>query len=127
MAFSLDFKSTALGRGVISASNSYSGTLSLSLDETITNGQTAYEIDIAIDVSKVAAISISSNKAITLKTNSSGSPDNTLTLRAGVPYQWCSDSYDTFKLTTDVTKFYVANSSGASANLLLEGVVDGSP
>lgn len=127
MAFTMTLKSTAAGRGSISAANAYSGTLGISIEETVANGQTAYEIDVAIDVSAVQAFSICSDRAVTVKTNSSGSPANTLNLHAGVPYEWSTNSYDTFKLTTDVAKLFVANSSGAAATLQLEAVVDGSP
>lgn len=52
---------------------------------------------------------------------------DTLTLVANVPYQWTTDSYDTFLLDTDVTKFYVTNSSGVSANLQIKALQDATP
>lgn len=76
----------------------------------------------SIDVSEVQSILIKSDQDITIKTNSSGSPDDTLAIKAGMPYIWITGkSYDTLKLTVDVASIYVTNT--AAANLSIEVLV----
>jgi hypothetical protein len=83
--------------------------------------------NLAITVASVKSIYLCSNKALTLKTNSSGAPDDTLNLVADVPYVWNTDSYDSLLLTVDVTAFYLTNASGAAAILTVEVIEDATP
>ena len=125
--------SIQLNRGIVvggislTKGETCTGSLQLRLDETIATGQTAFEINIAIDISAVKGIFIMSTKNITVKTNSSGSPTDTITLLANQPYLWSPEDDADIIFTGDVTKLYVANASGASATLTLEGVADSSP
>lgn len=107
--------------------NTYSASANCELSETVADSTTNLLMNIAIDVSAVTSFYMCSDKALTVKTNSSGSPDNTIVLKANVPYIWNSDSYDTFKLTADVTKIYVTNASGASAALEIHCLQDSTP
>lgn len=88
----------------------------VSINETLAIG-TNVSMPIAIDISQVRSFLICSSTDMTVKTNSSGSPDNTLTLRAGEPYQWykpnSGTAYDSFKLTADVTVLYLTNAAEA--------------
>jgi hypothetical protein len=52
--------------------------------------------------------------ACTVKTNSSGSPDNTITLAAGVPVAWDTNSPYANPFTANVTKFYITNASAGT-------------
>jgi hypothetical protein len=104
----------------------YTGSLGLTLSEVAPLSATT-EFDFAIDVSAVIAFVLVSNKAATIKTNSSGSPANTLVLKAGVPYVWNIDSYDTFKFTTDITKIFVVIAGAADALIQMEAIVDATP
>lgn len=110
----------------IDLAQTYTGSLGLTLDETAAQSATT-QFFIAIDVSAVKAFVVTSDKAVTLKTNSSGSPDNTLALVANKPYEWNTDSYDTFKLTTDVTSIYVVVAGGSAARIQLEAILDATP
>lgn len=93
----------------------------------IATGQTAFLVNLAIDVSDLKSLFIVCDQAVTIKTNSSGAPDNTLTLIANQPLVWYNGSYYTNLLTVDVTKIYVANSSGATANLYIFALQDPTP
>ncbi len=115
------------GREEIRASKTYTGTGWAGFDESIANGQTDKQVVVAIDVSAVKSIVILSDQAVTLETNSGSTPTNTLSLVAGVPYVWNTDSYDTFKLTGDVTAVYITNSSGAAARVQLDALLDATP
>jgi hypothetical protein len=113
------------GSPQIKSDNSYSGDGGVELGgATIPAGATDQVISIAIDVSQVKSIVIQSDKAITIKTNSLSSPTNTLVLKAGVPYVWNTDSYDTLKLTGDVTSFHCINAGSADATLTLDACYD---
>jgi len=83
---------------------------------TVANSATQ-EVDVAIDVSKVQSIVLYSDRAITVKTNSSGSPDDTIALAAGKQLVWTVDHVEAIFLTVDVTKFYLVNASGGTANV----------
>jgi len=128
MAFSMTIRETTVGpSGNLESSVSKTGSGTIAVDDTIANGQTAFRINVAIDVSAVTAISILSDQDITVKTNSSGAPDDTFTLQGGQPYTWHNESLHTFILGTDVTAIFVANASGSTATLKIQGTQDASP
>jgi hypothetical protein len=115
------------GNRSITADNSYSGDAQASVDVSIPDSSTDMLVNFALDVSQIKAIYIKSDQDITLETNNGTTPDDTINLTAGVPYIWTTDSYDTCKLTTDVTALYATNSSGSEANLQIEVVKDDTP
>lgn len=128
MSFSaLIQQSVATGGVSIEKSKTYSAASRVSLDETIADSETDKQVTVAIDVSAVKAFYIVSDQDITLETNDGTTPDDTLSLVADVPYVWTTDSYDTFKLSADVTAFFFTNSSGSAANVKMECVLDPTP
>lgn len=117
----------AVGDSVVNKTNTLSSGGKVSLDESIANAVTNGAIVFTLDVSQVKAFYLVSDQALTVKTNSSGSPDNTITLVAGIPYVWYTSKYDSFKLTVDVTVLYVTNASGSAARMQLEAIYDPTP
>lgn len=113
--------------GQVTSQRSYSASGHVGIAEAIADGQTAFLINLAIDVSEVVSLIIKSDQDITIKTNSSGSPDNTLALEANKEYNWDEDHLDALKLTVDVTKIYVANASGEESNLTIDCIQDATP
>lgn len=109
-----------------SAPLSYSGSGHAGISETVPVGTDADYV-IAIDVSALKSIVIWSDRVITLETNDGSSADDTIVLKANVPYIWNTDSYDSCLLTTDVTVIYVTNASGGEAQLLIETIQDATP
>jgi hypothetical protein len=105
----------------------YTGELEIALQRTVANGQTDFNIAVGIDVSAVQSFFLVSSQAVTIETNNGSTPDDTIVLKAGVPYEWNTDSYDTFKLDTDVTSLKVTNASGASADVELYALIDATP
>lgn len=77
-----------------------------------------------LDVSQVKAVFILSDQDITLETNSSGAPTNTLALKANVPYIWYTNKPSALVFTGDITALYITNASAAIANLQMEILVD---
>lgn len=128
------FKQSVVGAdspGFAETSNTYSGTGGGGfVDETAVGSGTnsgVTQVNLAIDVSAVKSFWIKASAALTLKTNSNGSPADTIVLKAGVPYVWNSDSYDTFKLGTDVTAFFFNNASASAATVSCGFVYDATP
>ena len=113
--------------GEVANDRTYSASGHAAIAEAVANGETAKLINIAIDVSTVKAIVINSDQDSTIKTNSSGAPDDTLAIPADAEYSWNEDSLHALKLTVDVTKIYVANASGATANLTIDVIQDATP
>lgn len=107
---------------------SFSGSSILEIDESISTGVTDDDIVLAIDVSAVKLFYIVSDAAVTVETNATDATGgNTLTLVANQPYFWHTGSYDTFKLTADVTIAYITNASGSTANLKIRVIQDATP
>ncbi len=93
----------------------------------VANGATVFEVFCAIDVSALKGLRIVADQALTLKTNSSGAPDDTIVLVADQPLDWYDGSYYTKPLTVDVVKFFVANASGEDADLYIFVLQDPTP
>lgn len=98
-----------------------------SLDESIADGATDLEVAFTLDISATKSFMIKADQAMTVKTNDSGSPTDTLSLLAGVPYIWHENSLGTFLLTGDVTALFVTNASGTAGTLTIEALSDPTP
>jgi len=94
---------------------------------SIPDSSTDLLVNIALDVDKVKSFYMVADQDITIETNDGATPDNTINLKAGVPYIWHENSYHSFLLTVDVTAFYVTNSSGQTATLDVEATMDCTP
>lgn len=77
---------------------------------------------IAIDVSQVTMLYIKCSIDATLKTNSTGSPANTLALKADEPVVWWSSAIWANPLTTDVTIIYLTTSGSTAYDFHLSGL-----
>ena len=120
MTFYHNVQSTVYATGLnVQTSKQYAGDVEAVIDVTVPASAVHQEIIVAIDVSAVQSILIKASNNATVKTNSSGSPADTITLDAGVPYVWNTDSYETFELGTDVTKIFVTNSAGTDMTFQL--------
>lgn len=111
----------------VQASREYSGGQQIAINETIVSGATNQLVSLALDVSQIQSLIVVSSRNITLKSNNATTPTNTINLVANVPYIWNTDSYDTNKLTADVTSLFVTNSSGSDALLRISAVLDPTP
>lgn len=85
---------------------------------TLANGATHTLVPVTITRANMGMIFISSSVDITLKTNSTSTPDTTLTIKAGRPLVWDDeDGYFTNPFTAaDITAIYLSNASGQTAN-----------
>ena len=87
-------------------------------------------LTIGLDVDNIKALFIVSDQDLTIKTNSTGAPDNTIVLIADEPLVWnkfaSGSEYYTNLFATDVTKMYLTNDSdpAVAANLTIIVVQD---
>lgn len=94
----------------------------------VANAETDKLLAIAgIDVSQLKGLWIDSDQDVTLETNNGTTPDDTIVLKADVPYVWMEGSPATLLLTADVTAIYCTNASGATATVRLRAIQDGTP
>jgi len=99
----------------------------------VATGQTAFRVNLAVDVSQVKAFLIHSDRAVTIKVNDSGSPAQTFVLAAGDTIgAYDGPTIDAGRiidllLLQDITDFYIANASGATANVSFWFAQDSTP
>lgn len=96
-------------------------------DIDVPNPSTNLAVDFEVDVSQLKGLYIVSNKALTLKTNSSSSPQETISLAADKPLTWVSGLGNTLPFAGDVTSLFVSNASGAAAVLSIRMLFDSTP
>ena len=116
------------GANPVSKNQSFTGTGETNIIATTIADSVTDQLEvISIDVSAIQSIYINSTQAITLETNSSSAPTDTINLRADEPYIWYVNSYFTNLLTADVTVIYLTNASGSTATFDLRCVYDSTP
>lgn len=113
--------------GQVSVSKQYSAAGNIEIDETVPATTTHMPLSMALDISQVKSLMISSDVAVTLKTNSSGSPTDTIAIKAGIPYIWNIDSYDSCLVTADVTTAFVTNATSGPATVSIRALYDPTP
>ena len=86
------------------------------LEANVANATTDGLHACAIDVSQMQTAYLWSSRDITIKTNSSGSPAATITLKAGSPLKFKLNGSTANPFgATDVTALYITNASGQAA------------
>lgn len=79
---------------------------------SVGNGVSNRALDVTLDVSEVSFVWMKSTVDMTLKTNSTSSPTDTISLAANKPLVWFTGCYYSNPLTADVTQMYITNASG---------------
>lgn len=102
---------------ITSTTNTYSVDAEVNLDDTVTAGATNKEFDITITQSKIQTFCLMSTQDVTLKTNSTGSPQETIALKANVQVVWTVDHQEAKPVSGDITKFYFTNAGSADARI----------
>lgn len=98
----------------IQGSSTETGTTQTNVDVSISAGVTNQLVAMAFVVANVQCCYLVSNQNVTLKTNSTTSPGNTISLKANIPYLWRkSAGYNALLFTTDVTSWYITTTSSA--------------
>lgn len=91
----------------------------VSIEEVVANSTTNGLIACAFPATGLKMFAICSDKDVTVKTNSSGSPQETWALKANQPKYWCENDPGSAPVAGAVTALYVTNSSGADATIKL--------
>lgn len=69
------------------------------------------EFAVTIPDSDLVLLGLFATVDMTVKTNSSGDPDDTFTLKAGVPYVWTADAPFANPISEPVASIFVTNTS----------------
>lgn len=115
------------GTSYVDKSLDFSGSLLTLIDGEAIAGSATTQFIVTLDVSAVTGFMIVSTVSCTLKTNDTGSPANTIALRANEPYIFNTNDYNTFLLTTDVTSMYFVVAGATAGTVTLAAVVDPTP
>jgi hypothetical protein len=97
------------------------GTTRVAVDTNLPSSSTNVPVSAAFTVANMKSlILLATGGDLTLKTNSSSSPGNTISLKAGIPLTWgASSGYFPNPFTVDVTSFFVT----CSASTRLQAIV----
>lgn len=117
------------GESAVSRTNSLTGTdyQRTEQDVTVGIGATNLQAGLLVDVSALKAILLLADQSLTVKTNDGSSPDQTLSLAAGVPFFWQANCGITNPLTDDISALYITNASGVATTLYIRVLQDGTP
>lgn len=99
----------------------------ISLDVVVPANTNNLAVDLAFVVSRVKSLFITSDKAVTIKTNSSGAPTQTLTRAANQPLDWTAADADACPFTANVTTAFITNATSAAANVRIRILHDITP
>ena len=105
----------------------YTDEAATSIDKAVADAATNFLIALVQDVSETSVVYIVSDQVVTLEFNNSTTGEPEMVLVANVPYVWHTNSYLTDLLTTDITKLYVTNASGSTANVKIRFLYDATP
>lgn len=98
------------------------------VDVTVNAATTDKQVDIALDVSEIQSLYISSDKDITIETNAvNAAGGNTLTVGADEPMVWYAGCGLTNPLTADVTVMYITNAGASAATVKIRILEDVTP
>lgn len=106
---------TGNGKAVTAPVGSYTGTEAVAVETVITAGATNQLITLAFPVATIKSLIMSSDQNLTVKTNSSTTPIETLALKATAALVWTTDSATTCPFSADITRFYVSNAGATDA------------
>lgn len=85
------------------------------------------QVDCAFDTARLVMAYLLSTKEVTLKTNSTSVPDDTLVLKAGVPLVWTNDDAGSNPFTVDVTTLYLSNAGAVDSQVDIRLLLDPTP
>jgi hypothetical protein len=104
-----------------------SGPSAIMLDEAIADGSTDLQVACAFALTGLQAFLLVSDQALTVKTNNSGAPQETLAIAAGKPLIYLPGTGAPALFAGAVTALFVTNASGATAALKVRVLHDSTP
>jgi hypothetical protein len=115
------------GNNQLSIRDEFSGEAEKNVSISVPDSSTDYEITLAIDISEIKSIVITSDQVITLETNSGSAADDTFAITANNPLIWNVDSPAANPFSADITALFVTNASGSAATFNVRCIVDATP
>lgn len=103
------------------------GSALLQVEESVADDASDYEIACVIDEDALVGLVIVSDQAVTVKTNSSGDPQETISLSANAPVLWFTEMGSAKPISDDLTALFVSNSSGSAATVRVVAITDATP
>lgn len=100
---------------------------------SVATGQTAFRVNLAVDVSQLKAFLWKSDQDITIEVNDSTTPDQTIVLPATKPFGAIDGPtigavrVIDLLLLQDITDLYIANASGSTASVTFWFAQDATP
>jgi hypothetical protein len=114
---------TAAGT-VKSVTSTYTSDFEVGLDDTVAATTTNKEFDVALTRANLQSMVLTCDKAVTVKTNSTSSPQETISLTAGQAIIWAHDHTESAPFAGNVTKFYVTNAGSADARFQFSALLN---
>lgn len=96
-------------------------------DGVIPAGATNFQVNVAIDIAVVKSFVLYSSLATTVKTNSSTTPGDTLTIPAAGTIIWWTSAPHANPLSVAVTKLYVTNPGATDCVFKATALLDVTP
>lgn len=101
----------------LSKSVSFVGVRELNIDAAVAASTTNQQELLSFTAASLLEIFISSTQNVTIKTNSSSSPQETLTITGGDPLQWDNTCGIAIPFSGDVTSIFITNAGASSATV----------
>lgn len=111
------------GSPVIAATSPQTGDEEVDLDVAVPASVTNQEYDIGWTETALKSVLLYSDSAVTIKTNSSGTPQDTIALAAGQAIAWQFGDPGTAPFAGTVTKLFITNGNTSLANVKVRALV----
>lgn len=115
------------GSSVVSETVTRTAESELNMELTIANSSIDTQVAVNFTASQLVSVFMLSDENLRVEVNNSSSA-LVFELKADSPFIWeAGDSYFTNPFTTNVSAFYVTNTSGASATFTFNTLIDPTP
>lgn len=106
------------GAGIsLNDSVTLTGTIVAAIDTSVAAGAVNTLSAIGYITANIKSMYIKSDQDVTIKVDSTGSPEQTVVIKAGVPYVWCTNVPWTNLFATDCNVgWYLSNAGATAAN-----------
>ena len=102
---------------ITSTTDTYTADAEYALDDQVAASTTNKEFDLSLTKANIKSMVLYSDQAVTILTNSTGAPSDTIQLAAKLQLVWNTDSHFSIPFSANVTKFFVTNAGGVAANI----------
>lgn len=112
---------------IASTTEQFTGDGEADYDGVIPNNATNIEIDVVVPHAAIRSMVLFAAVAMTVKTNSSSVPDDTINIAAGTQVVWNTNHEEACPFTVDVTKLFVTNPGAVAGAFKFRALIDSTP